>query len=118
MIQGSWLDTSDTESFTPPIIALIRAHPAGAGFGLLTQSAIFPHFNTRGPEAAVRESTMHPDQLAIGIDEDTALVVEGTRANVVGVGIVSVYDGDGHGVPAVVRLKSGDHYDLAGRRRR
>ena len=118
MIQGSWLDTSDTESFTPPIMALIAAHPAGAGFGLLTHSAIFPHFNTRGPDAAIRESRVHPDQLAIGIDEDTALVVQGTRAEVVGSGSVSVYDGKGQGVPAVVRLKAGDHYDLAGRRQR
>ncbi len=102
MILGSWLDTSDTESFTPPIMALIGAHPAGAGFGLLTQSAIFPHFNTRGPDAAIRESQVHPDQLAIGIDEDTALVVQGTRADVVGFGTVSMYAGTRQGVPAVV----------------
>ena len=91
MIQGSWLDTSDSESFTPTIQALIRAHGTGAGFGLLTHSAIFPHFDKRGPEAAVRESAAHPDQLAIGIDEGTALVVRGDRAEVVGFGTVSLY---------------------------
>ena len=118
MIQGAWLDTSDTESFTPPIMALIRAHPRGAGFALLTQSAIFPHFNTRGPDAAIREIKTEPDQLAIGIDEDTALVVQGIRAEVVGRGTVSLYHGRAAGAPAVVRLTAGERYDLAAHRRR
>ena len=95
MIQGSWLDTTDSESFTPAIHALIRAHGTGAGFGFLTQSAIFPHFDTRGPDAAVRESAAHPNQLAIGIDEETALVVRGDQAEVVGLGTVSLYNGAG-----------------------
>jgi cyanophycinase len=118
MIQGSWLDTSDPESFTPPIMALIRAHPRGAGFGLLTRSAIFPHFNTRGPDAAIRESEAQPDQLAIGIDEDTALVVQGIRAEALGRGTVSIYRRRGTGAPAVVRLAAGEGYDLAAYRRR
>jgi len=118
MIQGSWLDTSDAESFTPPIMALIRAHPTGAGFGLLTHSAIFPHFNTRGPDAAIRESQAQPDQLAIGIDEDTALVVQDRQAEAVGAGTVSVYDGTARGAPSLVRLTFGERYDLAARRRR
>lgn len=117
MIQGSWLDTSDSESFTPTIQALIRAHGTGAGFGLLTHSAIFPHFDKRGPEAAVRESAAHPDQFAIGIDEGTALVVRGDRAEVVGFGTVSLYERAGHSRSNVVILKPGERYDLAARRR-
>jgi len=118
MIQGSWLDTTDLESFTPDILALIRAHATGAGFGLLRNSAIFPHFDKRGPEAAMHESAAHPDQLAIGIDEGTALVVRGDQAEVVGVGTVTMYDGAGRGAPTVVVLKTGEKYDLAARRRR
>lgn len=118
MIQGCWLDTTDSESFTPTIQALIRAHGTGAGFGLLTHSAVFPHFDKRGPEAAVHESAAHPDQLAIGIDEETALVVRGDEAQVVGLGTVSLYDGAGRGAPTVVVLKAGERYDLAARRRR
>ena len=117
MIQGSWLDTSDSESFTADILALIRAHGTGAGFGLLTHSAVFPHFDTRGPEAAVRESAAHPDRLAIGIDEETALIVRGDQAEVVGLRAVSLYDGAGRGASNVVRLKTGERYDLAARRR-
>jgi cyanophycinase len=118
MIQGSWLDTTDLESFTPDILALIWAHPTGAGFGLLRNSAIFPHFDKRGPEAAMHESAAHPDQLAIGIDEGTALIVRGDRAEVVGVGTITMFDGAGRGARTVVVLKSGEKYDLAARRRR
>ena len=118
MIQGSWLDTTDSESFTPAIHALIRAHGTGAGFGFLTQSAIFPHFDKRGPDAAVRESAAHPNQLAIGIAEETALVVRGDQAEVVGLGTVSLYNGAGGGAPGAVILKPGERYDLAARRRR
>ena len=65
----------------------------------------------------MRESAAHTDQLAIGIDEGTALVVRGDRAEVVGAGSVSMYDGAGLGAPNVVVLKSGEKYDLSARRR-
>jgi cyanophycinase len=117
MIQGSWLDTTDNEGFTPEILALIRKHASGAGFGLLANAAIFPHFDKRGTAAAVKESAADPDQLAIGIDEETALIVSGAVARVVGSGTVSMYDGAGRGAPKVVILRSGDRYDLAARRK-
>jgi cyanophycinase len=117
MIQGSWLDTTDGESFTPTVQALIRAHVSCAGFGLLTHSAIFPHFDKRGLEAAVRESKAHPDALAIGLDEETALIVRADLGEVVGLGTVSFYNGTGHGASNPVVLKAGEKYDLAARRR-
>src|SRR5205085_1008318 len=98
------------ESFTSPILALIRAHATGAGFGFLSHSAIFPHFDKRGPEDALRESAAHPDQIAIGIDEETALVVRGGQSEVVGLGTVSVYDGAGRRGSKVVVLKPGERY--------
>jgi cyanophycinase len=115
MIQGSWLDTTDSE-WTPEIHALIQKHGASAGFGLLTNAAIFPHFDQRGPAAAVKESATNPDQLAIGIDNETALIVRGALAEVVGAGTVSMYDGSGRSAPRVVILRSGDRYDLSTRR--
>jgi cyanophycinase len=117
MIQGSWLDTTDSE-WTPEIHALIEKHGTGAAFGLLTNAAIFPHFDKRGPAAAVKESIAHADQLAIGIDEETALIVSGRLAEVIGQGTVSLYDGSNHGAAKVVVLRSGDRYDLATRRKR
>ena len=116
MIQASWLDTTDNE-FPPAIRALIRQHSRG-GFGLLTNAAIFPHFDKRGNEAAIKESAAHPHQLAIGIDEATALIVHGERAEVVGYGTVSFYDGASRTGTGVVTLRSGGTYDLAARRKR
>ena len=117
MMQGAWLDTRDNEGFTPDILTVIRRHASGGGFGLLANAAIFPHFDKRGPAAAIKESAADPGQLAIGIDEGTALVVTGVLANVVGSGTVSMYDGSGGGAPTVVVLRSGDRYDLAVRRK-
>lgn len=116
MIQASWLDTTDDE-FTPNIRALIRQHGYG-GFGLLANAAIFPHFNSRGPAAAVAESAAHPNQLAIGIDEETALIVHDEQAEVIGLGTVSFYNGAVHGEGNLVTLRSGGTYDLATRRKR
>ena len=112
MIQGSWLDTTDDE-FTPDVRALIRKQGRG-GFGLLTNAAIFPHFDKRGSAAAVKESAEHPQQLAIGIDEETALIVSGSQTQVVGLGTITFYDRSG-GRPNVVTLRGGGRYDLATR---
>ena len=115
MIQASWLDTTDDEDFTPDDRALIKAN-GRAGFNLLTGAAVFPHFDTRGPDAAVKFSREHPDQLGIGIDEETALVVKGDHAEVVGLRTVSLYDGRRSGAANPVVLRSGDRYDLAARK--
>jgi cyanophycinase len=117
MIQGSWLDTEDNDGFSPDILAVIRTHASGAGFGLLTNAGIFPHFDKRGAAAAIKESAADPSQLAIGIDEETALVVSGAVARVVGSGTASMYDGARRGAPQVVVLRSGDRYDLTARRK-
>ena len=85
MIQGSWLDTTDDDGFSPEILALIRKHASGAGFGLLANAAIFPHFDKRGTAAAINESAADPDQLAIGtrvqiafaLDEPEPIMVQG-----------------------------------------
>lgn len=115
MIQGAWLDSTD-EQFTPRIRALIRAHDGG-GFALLTSAAIFPHFDKRGSAAAVRESAAEPNQLAIGIDEETALIVHGDHAEVVGLGTVSFYNGAAPAGASVVTLRNGGKYDLGARRK-
>ncbi len=116
MIQGSWLDTTDGE-FTADTRRLMKMHAAGGGLGLLTRTAVFPHFDARGPEAAIKESAAHPDQLAIGIDEDTALIVKGNLVEVVGRGTVSLYNASGRGASSAVILRNGERYDLVRRER-
>ena len=98
VVQGAWLDTTGD--------GFIRG-----GFGLLTRAAIFPHFDKRGGEAASRFLAEHPDDLGIGIDNETALIVKGNRAEVVGRGTVSVYGGR-RGPAKPVVLRSGDRYDF------
>lgn len=111
MIQASWLDTTD-DDFTPEIRALIKTYGRG-GFGLLKRTAVFPHFDVRGSTAAVRFSTEYPDQLGIGIDNETALIIKGDRVEVIGQGSVSIYDGRRGGGADPVVLRSGDRYEFA-----
>jgi cyanophycinase len=115
MIQASWLDTTDDEDFTADDRLLIKAN-GRAGFNLLTSAAVFPHFDTRGPDAAVKFSRENPNQLGIGIGEETALVVKGDHAEVVGLRTVSLYDGRRRGAANPVVLHSGDRYDFAARK--
>ncbi|HEY8381862.1 MAG TPA: cyanophycinase [Microvirga sp.] len=103
------------------------------GLGLVPNAIIDQHFAERGRFGRLLGAVAHnPRELGIGIDEDTALVVEGTRARVVGSGCVYVVDGSGvtHSNIAEARperalsmydvrmhvLGSGDRFDLASRR--
>ncbi|MEZ6039936.1 MAG: cyanophycinase [Planctomycetaceae bacterium] len=74
---------------------LVRGHPIGntvmmaegyeRGFGFLPAVAIDQHFVQRGrmPDL-IPVIRKHPELLGIGIDEGTALVVQGTKAEVIG----------------------------------
>lgn len=66
----------------------------------------------------------HPELLGIGIDEDTALVVHGDLAEVIGSSRVLVYDAarwggeeGGNDAPEWFSLQPGDRFDLGTRRR-
>jgi cyanophycinase len=116
MIQGSWLDSTD-DGFTPEIRSLMQRHAIGGGFGFLAETAVFPHFDARGPDAAIRQSAAHRNQVSIGIDNEAALVVRGDVVEVVGVGAVSLYNVKGGSPANPVVLRSGDRYDLRSGRR-
>jgi cyanophycinase len=70
----------------------------GPGFGLLGFSALVDtHFSKRGRlQRLFRRVAENPELMGLGIDEDTALIVRGHVAEVVGSG--SVYFVDGRGV--------------------
>jgi cyanophycinase len=70
----------------------------GPGFGLLGFSALVDtHFSKRGRlQRLFRRVAENPELMGLGIDEDTALVVRGHVAEVIGRG--SVYFVDGRGV--------------------
>lgn len=78
---------------------LVRGHPLGnqimmaegyeRGFALFPGTAIDQHFSQRRRHAdLIPVIALHPQMLGIGLDEATALIVQGTQAKVVGRGAV------------------------------
>ena len=103
---------------------LVRGAPEGnhvvmspgheKGFGFLSNSAIDQHLLTRGRENDLLQVIrVHPHLLGIGIDEGTAIVVQGDRFEVVGSSKVAVYPGQStDGGPGYFFLSAGDRFDL------
>jgi cyanophycinase len=103
------------------------------GLGLIRDVIIDQHFAERGRIGRLLGAVaQNPRELGLGIDEDTAMVLEGTRFRVVGSGAVYVVDGGGvttsniaegrtddtlsiHDVRLHV-LSAGDTFDLLERR--
>lgn len=90
------------------------------GLGFLSGVAIDQHFSQRKRQADMtRLVDRYPQLLGIGLDEATAIVVRGSKAEVVGRGKVYFYDRNlpvfpGH--PDYIALPDGGEYDLAARR--
>jgi cyanophycinase len=87
-------------------------------FGLLKGVAIDQHLLRRNREFdLIPVIEAHPDLLGIGIDENTAIVVQGNRFEVMGQGSVAIYDHqkmlDSGG--RFYFLAPGDRYDLSTR---
>ncbi len=90
-IQGSYLVRGDPKSNE---IMMSSGHERG--FGLLSNSAIDQHVNTREREHdLVKVIEKHPELLGLGIDEGAAIVVHGDSFEVIG-GQVAIYDGKEH----------------------
>lgn len=83
------------------------------GFGFMQGVIVDAHFIQRDrPEPFAELMRDYPQMLGIGVDEDTALVVTGSVAEVLGPNAVSFYDG----TKAPVVLREGQTYDVAARR--
>jgi cyanophycinase len=85
------------------------------GFGFLQNAAVDQHIIARNRvDDMLLILRHHPDLLGIGLDEGTALVVQGDRAEVVGRSSVAVYD---VGDPDTLYswLTPGNVYDLGAR---
>lgn len=76
----------------------------GPGFGFLPGTVVDQHFLKRNRQARLlRVLDSHPDLVGIGIDEGTALVVEGARMSVMGESQVMVCSSTLPDQPAQVR---------------
>ncbi len=108
-ILGSYLVRGDTATNT------IMMGDHEEGFGFLRDTAIDQHLLRRNRQFDLIEVIeTHPHLLGIGIDEDTALIVEGDQFEVMGQSYVVIYDHerllDSGG--RFYFLGAGDRYDL------
>jgi cyanophycinase len=115
-IQGSYLVRGAPEGNT---IMMSPGHEVG--FGFVRNVAIDQHVIARKRHFDLYPVICcHPQLLGFGIDEGTALVVEGNRCKVIGDSHVLVHNGndvwDDPDVPYFT-LRAGDEFDLRRRRR-
>ncbi len=109
-ILGSYLVRGDTATNT----VMMGDHEVG--FGFLRETAIDQHLLRRNRQFDLIEVIeAHPSLLGIGLDEDTAIVVERDQFEVIGQSYVVIYDHerllDSGG--RFYFLGEGDRYDLA-----
>lgn len=87
-VQGSFLIRGDSQSNR----ILVGDHTRG--FGFLTNVAVDQHLLKRQRQHALIDLRRnYPDLLGIGIDEDTAVIVQGDILEVIGRSVVGIYDG-------------------------
>jgi len=92
------------------------------GFGLLPGLAIDQHFDTRGRlKDLISLKRTYPQLLALGIDETTAAIIEGSTLRVAGLGKVTVLDRPLPPDPPRAQdhftvLNRGDRFDLKERK--
>ncbi len=111
-IQGSYLARGDTRTNT------IMMGDHEVGFGFLKNTAIDQHVLRRNRHFdLIQVIEAHPELLGIGIDENTAIVVQGDSFRVMGASYVLVYD-NGRMVGEEGRfyfMAPGDRFDLVTR---
>jgi cyanophycinase len=112
-IQGSYLVRGAEDGND---ILMSKGHEQG--FGYLRGVAIDQHILPRNRAAdLVQVVGTHPELLGIGIDESTAIVVEGDRFEVIGRGVVAISDGKDHDGRRYYFIATGERFDLKNRRR-
>jgi len=86
-IQGSYLARGDTKTNR------IMMGDHQEGFGYLKNCAIDQHLLVRNRQFDLIEIlNAHPELLGIGLDENTAIVVQGDEFEVIGKSFVAIYD--------------------------
>ncbi len=113
-IQGAYLARGDSQTNT----IIMGDHEEG--FAFLRGTAIDQHLIKRNRHFDMIEIIeAHPELLGLGIDEDTAIVVEGDRFEVIGSGYVGIYDHqrmiDGESGGRFYFMAPGDRFDLVNR---
>lgn len=113
-IQGSYLVRGDTKSNT------IMMGDHEEGFGYLKDVGIDQHLLKRNRQFDMLEVIeAKPELLGVGLDEGTAIIVQGDEFRVLGPSFVAIYD------PKIIKksgafyfLSNGDRFDLKNRKPR
>ncbi len=110
-IQGSYLVRGDSKT------NMIMMGDHEQGFGYLKNTAIDQHVLSRNRQFDMIEVIRaKPQLLGIGIDEDTAIVVQGDEFEVIGRSYVAIYDHETMGAEGrFYFLEPGQRFDLATR---
>lgn len=106
---------------------MVRGSPHGSsrmmapgyeeGFGFLRNAAIDQHLLVRNrQDDMLTVIDKYPGLLGIGLDEGTAIIVKGNRAEIVGRSKVAFYNTQDRGDNLYYFLQDGDVFDLAARR--
>jgi cyanophycinase len=96
---------------------VLMAEGHDRGFGFLPNVAINPHLTRwQREKELVTVVDRYPHLLGLGVDDNTALVIRGDIAEVIGSGRVTVYDNQKHGGHGYFWLKSGEKLDLVKRK--
>ena len=89
------------------------------GLGFISGVAIDQHFSQRGRQKDMTQlMTRYPQLLGIGLDEATAIIVQKSKADVIGKGRVFFYDRKRPvepDQPDYIALPADSSYDLASR---
>ena len=111
IIQGSYVVRGNPDK------PVLMVNGRERGFGFLPDVAINPHLSASHREnELVSVIDRYPHLLGLGVDDDTALVVRGDVAEVIGSGRVAVYDNQKHSSGWYFWLKAGDQLDLRSRK--
>jgi cyanophycinase len=81
----------------------------GPGMDFLIGAVIDTHFSQRGRIGRLLTAVAHyPQDIGLGIDENTAMIVEGTEFEVIGEGAVTVVDAGDITYTNLPSIKDGD----------
>lgn len=85
-----------------------------AGLGLVTDCIVDVHFSQRGRHGRVLSAVAHyPQNIGIGIDEETAIILDGSVFKVIGGGAVTVIDASAMSYTNAPDLERGQSLSMA-----
>jgi cyanophycinase len=94
-------------------VMMTGADHAGKGYGLMPDAIVDQHFSNRGRlPRLLGLLRSYPDQIGIGIDESTAVIIQGKEMSVLGEATVTVVESEGRRRTVHI-YRAGSHFQKA-----